>query len=132
MTDEKGDTIKTVNNQNIVGAFVNRTCMCTGYSKAMTYLCNAAGIDCLYIWSGEHAFNIVKLYGNWYNIDLTWMDKNIDDHDFERVDKSDYNVNKSYETFSKSGTERRHMPGEFYKEQWNINLPTCSKDKVTK
>ena len=131
MTDENGKIINTQSNQNIVGALVNRHCMCTGYSYAMAHLCYAAGIDCIYVWSGTHAFNLVKLYGNWYCIDTTWIDKNVDDHDSNRVDKSSFNVNKSNEVFSKSGTEDRHEYADYYEATWKIPLPKCTHDLVT-
>ena len=131
MTDENGNVINTASNQNIVGALVNRHCMCTGYSYAMAHLCYAAGIDCLYVWSGTHAFNLVKLYGNWYCIDTTWMDRNVDDHDSTRVDKSNYCVNKSHATFLQPGKESSHKYADYYEATWKTPLPECTRDVVT-
>lgn len=60
------------------GAFVNKYAVCDGYSKAYQYLLNKAGIDSHIAigWSkGEgHAWNLVKLDGEWYYTDVTWDD----------------------------------------------------------
>lgn len=60
------------------GAFVNKLAVCDGYSKAYQYLLNKAGIDSHIAtgWSkGEgHAWNLVKLDGEWYYTDVTWDD----------------------------------------------------------
>ena len=60
------------------GALIDGTAVCEGYSEAFQLLCYLAGIDCRLI-SGtaggqEHAWNKVKLYDNWYNVDVTWDD----------------------------------------------------------
>lgn len=52
---------------------------CAGYAKAMKYLCDEAGINCMVITgtnkSGStHAWNIVDVNGAWYNLDTTWDD----------------------------------------------------------
>ena len=52
--------------------------VCDGYSKALDLLCYLSGIECLRI-NGEgngggHAWNKVKIDGQWYNIDVTWDD----------------------------------------------------------
>ena len=36
----------------------------------------ASNIQCRYITGTDHAWNAVKLDGLWYNIDVTWDDKN--------------------------------------------------------
>lgn len=60
------------------GAFVKKLAVCDGYSKAYQYLLNKAGIDSHIAtgWSkGEgHAWNLVKLDGEWYYTDVTWDD----------------------------------------------------------
>ena len=52
---------------------------CAGYAKAMQYLCDKAGIACMVV-TGEntdgdsHAWNVVEVDGEWYNLDCTWDD----------------------------------------------------------
>jgi hypothetical protein len=57
---------------------VNKTAVCEGYALAAYRLFTDAGLECRIITgkgNGEgHAWNIVKVDGEWYNIDLTWDD----------------------------------------------------------
>ena len=52
--------------------------VCDGYSKAFDLLCYLSGIDCVRINGvgngGGHAWNKVKINGQWYNVDVTWDD----------------------------------------------------------
>lgn len=65
-------------NQNAYGVFVNKKAACRGYANAFAYLCQAVGIECIivdgYVAAGDHAWNMVKVDGNWYHTDLTWDD----------------------------------------------------------
>ncbi|OOB75262.1 hypothetical protein AXF41_09135 [Clostridium haemolyticum] len=71
--------------------------VCESYSKAMHLLLNEAGIECKYATGykknrdgrqgGGHAWNIVKLDNEWYNLDATW-----DDPVSDRVGRSDKDV----------------------------------------
>ena len=59
----------------VYGALVEKKALCEGYSKAFAYLCNLAGIENAIV-TGEtyvpHMWNMVKLDGNWYHVDVTW------------------------------------------------------------
>ncbi len=50
--------------------------VCQAYMLAMIALCDAAGIPALPVISDEmeHAWNLVKLDGEWYHVDVTWDD----------------------------------------------------------
>ncbi|BCN29329.1 transglutaminase domain-containing protein [Anaeromicropila herbilytica] len=58
--------------------FVNKTAVCQGYTLAAYRLFTEAGLKSKiitgYAKGGSHAWNIVKVNGKWYNIDLTWDD----------------------------------------------------------
>lgn len=67
------------------GAFVNKYPVCDGYAKAFKMLLNKAGIEA-YVVAGDsagagHAWNIVKIGGDFYEVDVTWddADQKIDD-----------------------------------------------------
>lgn len=66
------------NNQSAYGALIDGKAVCEGYAKAMAYLCNKAGIECMlvtgYAGGDAHMWNMVKYNGNWYHIDATWDD----------------------------------------------------------
>lgn len=59
----------------IYGALVRGKALCEGYAKSFSYLCNKAGIENIIV-TGEtdtaHMWNMVKIDGNWYHIDVTW------------------------------------------------------------
>lgn len=60
------------------GAVVYGKALCEGYSKAFMYFAQSMGFECVCAVgtaNGEdHMWNLVKLKGNWYNVDVTWDD----------------------------------------------------------
>ena len=71
-----------VNHTDIDG-FRDKVMVCSGYSLATYYLLNKLGIDTRIItgYGGDggeqtenHMWNLVKLDGKWYNLDVTWDD----------------------------------------------------------
>lgn len=58
------------------GVFANRKAVCQGYALALKVLLDRAGIDCVFVDSAplDHAWNLVRLNGDWYHIDTTWDD----------------------------------------------------------
>ena len=68
---------------NIVGA-VQGTGVCEAYAKFYAYLCDFFALDTLFVIGSAtqngstigHAWNMLQLGGEWYNIDVTWNDGN--------------------------------------------------------
>ncbi len=58
------------------GALANRIAVCQGYALAYKYLMNEYGIECYIVTSDKmnHAWNIVKIGGELYQLDATWDD----------------------------------------------------------
>lgn len=60
------------------GALVNGKAVCEGYAKAFQYLLQKVGIQSFMATGigngGKHAWNIVRIDGKYYNVDLTWDD----------------------------------------------------------
>jgi len=64
-------------NQSAYSSLVSGPTVCAGYSRAMQYVMQLAGIPCYYCtgYAGEnHAWNIICLDGDYYNVDVTWDD----------------------------------------------------------
>ena len=57
-------------------ALLRGKCVCDGYSKAYFLLLESAGIPVNRIISNaiNHAWNVMKLNGQWYQVDVTWDD----------------------------------------------------------
>ncbi len=77
--EDKIDYLRT-----ICGVFLNGTAVCEGYARAMQYLLQKCGIETAeavgYIRKengepdGAHAWNMVKIDGDYYYLDTTWDD----------------------------------------------------------
>jgi transglutaminase/protease-like cytokinesis protein 3 len=69
-------------NQNAYGAIVDGRCVCAGYSRAFQYILNELQIPVYYVTGisqeTDHAWNIVRIGGKYYNVDLTWDDQTPD------------------------------------------------------
>ena len=79
---------KTAQNRNFMyGVLVEGRATCTGYAKTFQYLCNRVGIEntCVFGSAGGegHMWNMVKLDGEWYEVDITWDDTTLDELDDE-------------------------------------------------
>ena len=62
------------------GALSQGEANCFGYARAFDYLAKQAGLCCLTVVAYNendeigHAWNMVEAEGNWYQLDVTWMD----------------------------------------------------------
>ena len=60
---------------SVYGALVKKKALCEGFAKAFSYLCNLSGIDNMIVTGVtdiDHMWNMVKLNGNWYHVDVGW------------------------------------------------------------
>ncbi len=51
---------------------LNHTATCNGISQLVYDLMNASGVECRVVRSNAHAWNIVKIGGQWYIVDATY------------------------------------------------------------
>ena len=58
------------------GIMIEGIGVCAGYARAFSQFMNKLGIECKVITSKamDHAWNLVKIDGVWYHVDITWGD----------------------------------------------------------
>lgn len=60
------------------GGLVNRTAVCLGYATSFQLLMDLSGVECITVVGAcfeseeHHAWNMVRLNGEWYCVDVTW------------------------------------------------------------
>lgn len=66
------------NSQNIVSVMRDHQSVCSGYARALQYVLQKLGIECCVTEGeargGSHAWNLVKMDGQYYYVDPTWGD----------------------------------------------------------
>lgn len=73
---------------------VNGTAVCSGYAMAYMDIMNRLGVECRFVESQPmlHAWNLIKIDGNWYHVDVTHDDPAPDSYGYvshERFLKTD-------------------------------------------
>lgn len=97
-------------NQSAYSALVNGRTVCAGYARSFQYLMTMLGVPCYYCtgYAGEnHAWNIIRLDGEYYNADATWDDTEPNTYDY----------------FNK--TDNEFMPTH-RREDLSVYLPACN------
>ena len=104
----------------VYDALITKMGVCSDYAEAYKALCTKAGLECVYVTGdanngsgyGGHAWNIVKIDGNWYHVDCTWDDPTNKGGDYVRY---------TYFLVSDKTLSVNH--------RWDRrNVPVCSKD----
>ena len=67
-------------NHNDASVFMNEYTVCEGYARACNLLYHEAGIESYYVHSSGHAWNVVKINGDYFHVDATWDDGDIISH----------------------------------------------------
>ncbi len=60
--------------RDVYGFFTEGKGVCQAYMQAMVLLCSARAIEAIPVVSKDmnHAWNLVRIDGNWYHVDVTW------------------------------------------------------------
>jgi len=73
--------------------------VCSGYSYLFETMAEMAGLEVKFVAAyakdetvvpSSHAWNQVKIEGNWYNVDVSWDDPGSDDKDFNNHSENSY------------------------------------------
>ena len=120
------------NASSVYGAYVQGKGLCNSYALCMYKLLVEAGVPCHWIGgsagtgrdSAGHAWNIVKLGDQWYNLDATW-----DDADNDKI-SYDYFL-KGTADFDEADTSQVHtMDNEYYESSYLTDFPIAETSYV--
>lgn len=108
----------------VKGALLKKICVCQGYAVAFKKLMGSYHIPCKVVHGraggGGHAWNMVKLGGKWYHVDVTWDDP--------IIGESNGNTDIYYTYFLKSTAYMRAHNHSFKTGSY----PKCSSTKYDK
>lgn len=81
------------NSSSAYGCLVDGEAVCLGYAQAFNIIARDAGMQCVVVTGtgdGEsHAWNQIKIDGEWYNVDVAWDDSKHDAVDYFYFLRSD-------------------------------------------
>jgi len=117
-------------NQTAYSAIVNHKSVCAGHARAFQYFMRELGIPCYYSTGTasqenkepeSHGWNIVKLNGKYYNVDVTWDKLEPKDHPELTKNIALYRYfNRSDAYFQKYKHKRETDP-----KLGDMSLPSC-------
>lgn len=115
---------QNADSQNIQSVLLDHSSVCAGYSKAFQYILNRMGIFCTYITGtirdgGDHGWNMVRIDGEYYYVDVTWGDPvfaNVVDQTQENT------INYNYLCCTEEDLFKTHIPSDW------TELPACTSD----
>lgn len=116
------------------GALVEKKAVCEGYSRAFQLLCNRLGVDCISIsGSGDgesHAWNNVRLDGEWYEVDVTWNDTDGDTefpiYDYFNLPSDEFSESHSTSPLYSETSLSEYVNSDYY---YNVFAPVCTGTK---
>lgn len=116
--------LEAPDNQNIYSVFVHHRSVCQGYAKAAQYLMNQLGVVGTLVQgtvdTGEgHAWNLVRIDGDFYYMDTTWGDASYQLEDIQG-DASSPDINYDYLCVTTEQLLRTHILGG------QTPMPYCS------
>lgn len=111
-------------NQNIQSALLGHSSVCAGYSRAFQYILHRMGMFCTYVTGktsdgGDHGWNIVRIDGVYYHVDVTWGDPVFVS---QTGDSGALAMNYNYLCCTDQEIYKTHIP------QVSVPLPECTDD----
>ena len=120
---------KKESDHTVYGAFIERSAVCEGYSRAMQILCRRVNIPCMVVYGSSfgnsHMWNIINPGDGWYHLDVTWDD----DEKYNYIRHAYFNVNdseffKDHEIFEQVDPDENYFSGD----EFNIYNYKCELD----
>lgn len=113
---------------NIVGWAEYSSGVCETYTETYTYLCNLFDLDCITVSGlgngGPHAWNVLRLENEWYNVDVTWDDGYVGYSNL--IGRSYFGVGASEFALSHQAQVSETLNG-----QYQYALPTLSENTLS-
>ena len=117
-------------NTNPYGMLVEGYGICLGYATSFQLLMDLAGVECITVVgassgsTSDHAWNMVRLEGEWYCVDPTWNDpvggKHVSPHQWDQIHHAYFNVTSDYMRWTDHQWDYANVPetaaNRFY---WN-------------
>ncbi len=112
--------------QTMAGSIGEGVSVCNGYAMAAAYLCHLVDIPCVGVNGDNHAWNRVKLFGDWYEFDTTWADSRYVNGPAFFDSKWILKSTATFQAQDKAMGKTSHTPEEpMYVD---LPLPLCLKD----
>ncbi len=112
----------------------NHRTVCQGYALLFYKMCTDAGIPCRIVtgWAGTpHAWNIVKLSGKWYYVDVTWDDTDNTykpyTYDYFLIGSNKMNGNHSLDGDYRTTSFKKKYPISAKDYKWSLPTPVPTK-----
>ncbi len=125
------------NDQFITSAFIDKKTVCAGYTRAFQYLCNRVGIQCAIAYGiadnrqdppDSHNWNLVRIDGEYYWVDVTWGDPISSD------DSSSHRINYYFLCTTDDFLFRTHLLEPITVilggTQYVVNDPNCTDESL--
>jgi hypothetical protein len=125
------DPYSAYDSQTMTSVFLNQRSVCAGYARAFQYLCKRAGLDCIYVTGTAaaddgtvegHAWNMVRINGQYYWCDVTWGDPVF-------KDSSSGEINYNYFCVSDREILHEHTINEKL-AYLTVSYPACTDDSL--
>jgi hypothetical protein len=130
---------QAIYNETIYNAFAGGTSkqgdiQCSGYAHAVQYFCDLSGIESMFITGSNeaglsHAWNIVKIDGNWYNLDVTWADPILETPNYKNITHMYTFVPDSW-ILEKSHFNQNKLIFSDGRELYYFTPPACTSDAM--
>lgn len=128
---------EAVSNQNIwqafsaYGALINGKAVCEGYSRAMQLLSSYSGLHCMLLTGNSkgtgHMWNVMKINGNWYHLDITWGDNESAIYNYFNINDTAILQNRTILPTAASLTDAQiNGSGGGNSDQYNLAVPACT------
>ena len=124
----------TSESQHMLSVFLDGKSVCAGYSRAFQYLCQKSNIFCVYVpgitkENEPHAWNLVRISGKYYWVDVTWGDPTFAELDYKKTNYN-YLLVSDKEFLNNHKMENIIRMDDGRTIPFIVNYPPCTDDSL--